>query len=243
MILSLRHRFVFVRARKVGGTSVEMALSTICGDDDIVPSMIAIDERTRQQMGGFSGNYSNSRIAEAAYARAVLDVDLEQLGSLKPPSSLYSAHMAITDIVAASSESLDGFHIVAIARNPYARVISMLHMRSHFDNYRDGRAMPVKPESLSAELDHRRRKGGMPKLKNMEVYAGYQPRFLRYENLRTDLAAFADLLGLKLPSLPHAKRGALSNSIDPKSVFSRDQLDWINAYFAEEFAAFGYEMV
>lgn len=243
MILSLRHRFLFVRARKVAGTSVEMALSTVCGDNDIVPSMIAVDERTRQKMGGFSGNYSNSRVAETAYNRAVLDAAPEQLGSLKPPSSRYTAHMAIADIVAASTQSLEGFLIVAIERNPYARVISMLHMRSHFDDYRDGRAMPVIPENLSAELDHRRKKGGMPKLKNMAVYAGYQPHFLRYENLDTDLSAFADMIGLKLPSLPHAKRGALSGNIDPASVFDREQLDWINEYFAQEFAAFGYDML
>lgn len=243
MILSLRHRFLFVRARKVAGTSVEMALSTLCGDDDIVPAMIAVDERTRQQIGGFSGNYSSSSVAEAAYARAVLAATPEQLGSLKPPSSRYSAHMAIADIVAASGQSLEGFNIVAIERNPYARVISMLHMRSHFDDYRDGRAMPVIAENLPAELDRRRKKGGMPKLKNMAVYAGYQPHFLRYENLDADLSAFADMLGVKLPALPHAKRGTLSGTIDPASVFSRDQLDWINEHFAQEFAAFGYDML
>ena len=228
MILSLRHRFLFVRARKVAGTSVEMALSALCGDEDVVPAMIAVDERTRQQMGGFSGNYSHSRAAEMAYANAVLDADLEQHGGLKPPPSTYSAHMAIADVVAESGQSLKGFHIVAIARNPYARVISMLHMRSHFDGYRNGHAMPIKPGNLSAELDHRRKKGGMPKLKNMAVYAGYQPHFLRYENLDADLSEFADMLGVKLPVLPHAKRGALSNSINPALIFSRDQLDWIN---------------
>jgi hypothetical protein len=45
----------------------------------------------------------------------------------------------------------------------------------------------------------------------------------------------ADSIGL-----PHAKRGLMANSIDPPSVFRRDQLDVINALFAEEFERFGY---
>ena len=43
MILSRKFRFIFIKGRKVGGTSVEMALSTICGPDDIVTPITPID--------------------------------------------------------------------------------------------------------------------------------------------------------------------------------------------------------
>ena len=36
MIISHRHRFIYVKARKVAGTSVEVALAKHCGDADIV---------------------------------------------------------------------------------------------------------------------------------------------------------------------------------------------------------------
>ena len=36
MILSHKHKFVFVKNRKVAGTSVEVALSPHCGPDDIL---------------------------------------------------------------------------------------------------------------------------------------------------------------------------------------------------------------
>ena len=39
MIVSHRHRFVFLRPRKVAGTSVEVAMSRHCGDDDIITPM------------------------------------------------------------------------------------------------------------------------------------------------------------------------------------------------------------
>ena len=36
MIVSHRHEFIFLRPRKVAGTSVEAAMSRHCGDDDVI---------------------------------------------------------------------------------------------------------------------------------------------------------------------------------------------------------------
>ena len=36
MIISHRHKFIYLKARKVAGTSVEVALAKHCGDADIV---------------------------------------------------------------------------------------------------------------------------------------------------------------------------------------------------------------
>lgn len=240
MLLSFSHKFVFVRARKVAGTSVEKVLSCLCSGDDIVPPMIVVDERTRQRLGGFSGNYGRSRLVEKQYAKMVCDLPLEQLAKLAPPSSRYSPHMSLAEIASVSGQSLEDFRLIAVERNPYGKVISFLHMRQHFDAYQAGIAMPRRVRDLGSELDSMIKKGGIPALKSLALYGGRRPHLLRYEYLETDLAELAASLGVKLPALPHAKRGALSNDIDPLSLFSRSQIDWINDYFAEEFAAFGY---
>src|SRR5471032_1265859 len=98
MILSFRHRFLFVRARKVAGTSVEIALSTLCGQDDIAPPMIAVDERVRQDMGGHCGNYSDNPVFERAYLEAVRTATPETLGAIPQPPSFYGPHMGPLDI-------------------------------------------------------------------------------------------------------------------------------------------------
>ncbi len=36
MIISHRHRFIFIKNRKTAGTSIEKALTTICGPDDVI---------------------------------------------------------------------------------------------------------------------------------------------------------------------------------------------------------------
>lgn len=45
MILSKEHKFVFIKGRKVAGTSVEVFLSEICGKNDIITPITPIDEK------------------------------------------------------------------------------------------------------------------------------------------------------------------------------------------------------
>jgi len=45
MIVSHRHKFIFLKPRKVAGTSVEVALSRHCGGDDILTPIGAYDSR------------------------------------------------------------------------------------------------------------------------------------------------------------------------------------------------------
>jgi hypothetical protein len=53
MILSHRHRFIYIRCRKTASTSMELALSRICGPDDVVTRLPwPEDEALRRQIGG-----------------------------------------------------------------------------------------------------------------------------------------------------------------------------------------------
>jgi hypothetical protein len=244
MIVSHRHRFWFVRPRKVAGTSVEMALSTVCGDADIVTPMVAIDERTRQELGGFSGNYSSDRLIEQAYARAARQLSPDQVAKLKQPSSEFNPHSSIDEIAERTGLNSQNFRLISLTRNPYSRVISMLHMRLHYSDYQRGKPMPKTTAGLAAELDRARfERGGMPALKISEWLGPHRPELLRYETMPADLAGLAASLGVTLPNLPHAKRGIGADQIDPRSLFSREQFDWINAYFAEEFTLGGYDLL
>lgn len=51
MILSHQHKFIFIKTQKTAGTSIEIALSSLCGDDDIITQIFAEDEETRRSLG------------------------------------------------------------------------------------------------------------------------------------------------------------------------------------------------
>ena len=65
MIASHQHRFIFLKTRKTAGTSVEIALSKVCGPDDVITEISPEDEELRRAAGGHP--------AAAAGRRPVVD--------------------------------------------------------------------------------------------------------------------------------------------------------------------------
>jgi hypothetical protein len=51
MIISHKHKFIFLKTRKTASTSTEFALNEICGPDDVVTPVGVIDETKRTGRG------------------------------------------------------------------------------------------------------------------------------------------------------------------------------------------------
>ena len=78
VIASHQHRFIFLKTRKTAGTSVEIALSKVCGPDDIITEISPEDEKLRQAAGGRPPqNFESPPLERKAYnhmgAKAVRD--------------------------------------------------------------------------------------------------------------------------------------------------------------------------
>ena len=62
MIISHELKIIFLKTKKVAGTSMEIALSKFCGEDDIITPITPPDEKTRQQLGfKVAQNYRNPK--------------------------------------------------------------------------------------------------------------------------------------------------------------------------------------
>lgn len=248
MIFSKRNDFLFIKGRKVAGTSLEMALSTVCGPEDIITPITPIDEFERLRSGGRGAqNYSASRTKEAWYLEGLARTDRAEIGDIRPPSAVYKNHMSLMQF-AARFGSIPTERVFCVERSPYAKIISKVVMAARFARYkRTGEAMSVNLGKVR-EIVARQMEGcaAIDECKNIELYRGPDrtvcTRVLRHETLPEEFARLMGEYGISpVPELPHAKQGINSNTVDPRLVFTREHLDKINEVYAEEFETFGYE--
>ncbi len=242
MILSVRHKFVFVKGYKVAGTSIEMALSPLCGPEDIVTPLLPVDEVQRLHGGGSCRNYGAPPALEKGYLEMLAASPPDALPTLRPPAGVFYNHMPLTAIAARYEGGLKDFRILAAERSPYEKVISWLNMQLSLKAYERGGEMRGDPALLQRQFDVS--KPNLTRVRNIERYRDGAGRvavaLLRYETLQQSFDALLHSLGERPAPLPHVKKGLLSATLDPRAVFRPDQLAAIHEIFAEEFDTFGY---
>jgi hypothetical protein len=274
MILSHRWRFIFIKGRKVAGTSVEMALSTICGTNDVVTPIAPRDEAARLRAGGLCRNYAQDPAEElpyrAAIARFVKEggdrfdtlpqsligglfrwIITERNGFITEPSVFpglrYFNHMSLRDVLRRHDGDLSGYQVFCIERSPYSKALSSANMWATFASYSSGGAMRADRQQLTRALDLMIENGSISVVRNIDLYRGLDgsvaARVLRYTELPGALHAFLAELGAPPPVLPHAKKGLMADTLDPRALLRPDQIAKLNELFREEFQAFGYPML
>jgi hypothetical protein len=246
MILSNVHRFIFVKGVKVGGTSVEIALSRVCGPDDIVTPITPIDELLRLDGAAGARNYSANRAAELAYLEALRQTALPDLVTLAMPATIYFNHMALRDILRLSGADVAEYRVACVERHPYAKIFSWANHKLSFEAYRTGGEMRSDWSELRHYLDRAVEDKSMIAVKNIDRYRGpdgsISAHVMRFEDLNNNFQQFVTSLGISYSTgLPHAKKGLLANNLDPRDFLNKRQLALINENFWEEFETFRYE--
>ena len=214
MIISHRHKFIYLKARKVAGTSVEVALAQHCGEGDIVTPV-----------GAFNPNW-----------------DEEEYAHPGKKSRGYSRHLPLIPVRRRLGRKLwDAYFKFAVTRNPWDLVVSQYHWATRGD-YADaykGRvrrslkrfwAYPPKVRknfrTLGTSLARTFLKMDVVKfdflVRHMLRYYPLNDRFyfdrsgsvgldflIRYENLQDDYTSVCARIGIppsKLPSLKTSTR-------------------------------------
>lgn len=234
MILSHRHEFIFIKGRKVAGTSIEIALARLCGPNDIIAPITPRDERLRLA----ARNYSDDHAAEEAW--------LEQVASgsnvIFKGKYNYWNHMPLTKVLQQQGD-LSGYQVIFVERNPYAKVLSWCNWRDPFRNREyTGEVVSSSRQEIADAFDEE-----IVTVRNIDLYRLPSGEVAapgwRYETLERDLAAFASSIGEPAPEIPHVKRGLMADTLDPREWLSAEQISTVNEVFAEEFAEFGYPML
>lgn len=228
MILSHRHRFIFLKTAKTAGTSVEIALSRFAGLDDVITPISRVDEQLRQECGGHGPrNYRLPlwRLNPGRIARTLL----------KGRWPGYYNHMPGSEVREyVGAEVWGSYFRFCIERNPFDRVLS-LYWWCHRREPR-----PAISDFLrSPQLDLLTQRG-------IALYTDSRggvmvDQVLRYEELEAELETVRQRLGLpEALKLPRAKGGHRPGQQSWREVFNAADRRFIEQRFEREFELFGY---
>lgn len=227
MIVSHKHRFVFLKSRKTGGTSMELALSAICGETDIITGLHERHEKERREIGGLGPRNTGvpirrhrledwNLIRQGRGRRAFWEhVNAREAKSWLPPAVWRD------------------YHKFAVERNPWDRAISLYwwRLRDHHD----------RPSMLEFVQTVEQRA-----ISNLEFYAidgeVVVDQVLRYEQLADEIARMCRRIGFDgTVELPHAKSGTRKDRRPYQEVLGPEEREVIAERCSREIDLLGYE--
>ena len=259
MIYSKKNNFLFLKGVKVAGTSVEIALSKLCGNQDIISPIANIDERTRVQLKiRHAQNYGPSRKHIKEFIQWLMDVPTDQITSRQAPKGIVNNHMPLRRIyktLGTLHPEIRDANIFAIVRSPYEQILSRINHKINFQSYKTtGEAMKATQADLRQTLDkHVQKLQGRAiedfRSKNYQIYdssfdSSIQVKFIRFENLAEELQQTLKDIGIeKELELPFTKKGLKSSNNLFKEIATDEQIKVINQYHKRDFSRFGYDMI
>ena len=236
MIVSHKHRFIFLKTKKTAGTSVEVFLSGIAGPDAIVTPEDPQEPGhvPRNFRGGWNYNFLPAMLADPGFPGSFLRHPRGRLGLYRHYWNHMPAWLARAKL---GEEVWNGYFKFCFERNPWDKVISLYwwYMRENgwFER------TTSKPPSLEEFMLDRR---GLES-SDWHLYAIDEEIAVdevgRYENLTGDLGSILDKIGVTAEvELPRAKSSYRKRDAER---LSRETAERIGQLFHREIEAFGYE--
>ena len=227
MIISHKHRFIFIKTVKTAGTSIEVFLSQHCGPDDVVTPIQPPAE------GHQPRNYNG-------FVYPMVDVVKQPFGPFSDLCQPFAKREKFYNHMPGwliqkrvGPEIWDGYFKFCVERNPWDKVLSHYHMNASraggvltFDDYLARGKLPI----------------NYPRYTDFSGKKIIIDRVVHYENLLTELAQFfaqinvpfEDNLGVR------AKSEYRTDRTPYQSVFSDEQRGIVDKAFVREIELHGY---
>lgn len=229
MIISHKHKFIFIKTRKTAGTSLEIALSEFCGDKDIITPLRSEDENIRKALG-FRGP-QNWHISLRSTLQS--PEKFKMLLKTQRKSIRFHNHISALKIKKQIDDYMwKNYFKFCFERNPWDQVVSRYFWRREHENQSllDFLQSTIKPE----------------KLNNFDLYSINNEiavdQVYLYESLDDALEDIANRLNLEKPiNLPRTKSNYRpSKSRSYHDFFGEEEMQFVQECFSREINTFGY---
>ncbi|MEJ5315569.1 MAG: sulfotransferase family 2 domain-containing protein [Tenuifilum sp.] len=235
MIVSHRHRFIFIKSAKTASTSVELMLSKICGPDDILTPLAPFDERfdadyyeyQPRNCEGFQNHMSaiaiKNKVGEEVWNQ-YLKITIVRNPWDMVVSRYYWEKARLWPSI--------GKNVANILREPFAIVrykrllhrIKLIFVLSSFSNFI--RYFDKTWTNSRFYFDEE----GKP---ICDVY-------LRFQNLNKGINDLEKMLGIQLGDLPRLKSKPRKDKKHYSQHFNQQQKERVEKLFKHEIEVFGY---
>lgn len=227
MIVSHKHRFIFLKTEKTAGTSLQSALAAYIGPDDIISGKRR-DPVTNKRRG------QTVALGLGRYIKVPTEIKRRL-----PAIAGYYPHMParqLRDLV--GRQVWNSYFKFAVERNPWDRQVSNYFQRQSKDGAakRDFERYICSP--IYRRLHHVR-------LDNWGIYTIDDEiavdLVMRYETLEADYRKLLDILGLETPvELPLHRANHRPADADYRRFYNERTIDLVARWYHKEIEAFGY---
>ncbi|MBL6729993.1 MAG: sulfotransferase family 2 domain-containing protein [Bacteroidia bacterium] len=233
MIISHKHKFIFIKTRKTAGTSVEIALSEFCGPNDVITPISPKDEKKRAEL-----EYRGAQNYLKYYNEYNIKDWLRILIKLKKAKKFHNHMPALEVRNCISKDQWKEYYKFCFERNPFDKIISY-----YYWIYRNSK----KKESLSDFVGGYRsrllrEKGGWG------LYADLNDNILvdkvyQFEHLGEAMEDIKEKLQIEnIPNLVHTKNKSREKKHkDYTEVLSQKDITIIKKVFKKEIELFNYK--
>jgi hypothetical protein len=238
MIVSYLHNFIFIKTKKTAGSSMEVALATHAGPDDIVTPMGQKEEVERIELypKAYPRNFSTDKEMEQRYIEALKTGKLRAIKTALEAANHASKvrtqrHDRAKQILKATGEEFwNKAYKFTVERHPYEKAVSLAW-------FERGRRQAFE-DVLESVLSKKR-------YRNYEHYTldGVLAVdfIIRFEQMKDDLAVVEQRLGLPIVSLlPRSNSRQRKDPRPAREVLTDKQKKIVQETCREEFDLMGY---
>ncbi|MEM6252385.1 MAG: sulfotransferase family 2 domain-containing protein [Cyanobacteria bacterium P01_D01_bin.156] len=230
MIISHKHKFIFIKTTKTAGTSVEIALSRFCGEDDVVTPLMQKDEVMRKEYGGHGPQNFERACKLTEYSKGDWWRLLSQ--GKRSKVSLFWNHITANQIKSRiSPDQWDSYYKFCFVRNPWDRAVSRYFWNIERDGIHENLDESLKNNNPNSNF-------GIYSI-NGQVVVDFVGK---YENLMADFMTICQTL--KIPfdgELPRAKSTSRKTKKHYSEILSSAQAEYIRQKCSQEVELFGYQ--
>ena len=226
MIISHKHRFIFIKTKKTAGTSIEISLSRYCGKEDVITPIDPKNEEIRKKLNIFPQNY----------LKLPLPHQEKTISIEKNDSKKYWNHATAGYVREQLGEKIwNSYFKFCFERNPWDKVVSLYFFRANHPNQK---------RELFNEFFMR------SKIKfNCYNFPSYTDNdsvivdFIgRYENLNDELKKICKKIGFDFDGwLPNAKGEYRTEKKHYTEYYDSKSRKQVENYFKKEIKLFGYK--